>query len=214
LAYKLKDNVADAIPELQQAEKLDPTLPDPPYTLGILYMQLARFPDAQDQLERATSLSPDHGDAWAMLGNVYKENNQPDKAIVALRKAIALMPDQPSPHIALASILVRQGDTQDAVSERKIAADLSRVAVNRQRANFSLDSGRLLLQRGQINEAITQFQAAVAADPNYAEAHIALAEALNREGRTADAALERQQAQKLSPPSSSSADSGTSPSAH
>jgi Flp pilus assembly protein TadD len=160
-------------------------------------MQLARFPEAQTEFERATTLRPDHGDAWAMLGNVYKQNDQPDKAIAALRRAIELMPNQPSPHITLASILIRQGDNTGAAAERKIAADLSRVAVSRQRANFSLDSGRALLKQGQITEAITQLQAAIAADPTYAEAHTALADAYTRQGRTAEAALERQQAQKL-----------------
>ncbi len=46
-------------------------------------------------------------------------------------------------------------------------------------------------------EAITQLKAAVAADPDYAEAHTALAEALTQQGRTADEALERQQPQRL-----------------
>ena len=147
-----------------------------------------------------------------MLGNVYKENNEPEKAVAALRRAIELQPDQPSPHITLAAILIRQGDTAGATAERKIAADLSRVAVSRQRANFALDSGRLLLQRGQLADAITQLQAAVAADPNYAEAHTALADALARQGRTADAALERQQAQKLmQAQSTSGANSPTHP---
>ena len=114
-----------------------------------------------------------------------------------MQRAIELRPDQPSPHITLASILSQQGDTAGAAAERKKAADLSRVAVNRQRANFALDSGRLLLKRGQLAEAIAQFQTAVAADPNYAEAHAALADAFAQQGRTADAALERQQAQKL-----------------
>jgi Flp pilus assembly protein TadD len=132
-----------------------------------------------------------------MLGNVYKQNDQPDKALAALHRAIQLMPNQPSPHITLASILVRQGDTAGAAAERKIAADLSRVAVSRQHANFSLDSGRALLQRGQLTEAVTQLQAAIAADPTYAEPHIVLADAYTRQGRTADAAIERQQAQKL-----------------
>ncbi|HEY6412349.1 MAG TPA: tetratricopeptide repeat protein [Edaphobacter sp.] len=197
LAFKLKDNIADAIPEFEQAAKLDPQLPDPPYTLGVLYMQIGRFPEAQAELEKATTLRPDNGDAWAMLGNVYKQNDDPQKAAAALRRAIELRPDQPSPHITLASILSQQGDTAGAAAERKKAADLSRVAVNRQRANFALDSGNLLLKRGQLAEAVAQFQTAVAADPNYAEAHAALADALAQQGRSADAALERQQAQKL-----------------
>ncbi len=54
-----------------------------------------------------------------MLGNVYKQNDEPEKAVAALRRAIELLPDQPSPHITLAAILIRQGDTAGAAAERK-----------------------------------------------------------------------------------------------
>ena len=166
-------------------------------------MQLGRFPESREQLERATTLRPGNGDAWALLGNVYKQTDQPAQAIAALRNAIALLPDQPSPHITLAAILAQQGDSAAAAAERKIAANLSRIAVSRQRANFALDSGRLLLKRGQIPEAIEQFQTAIAADPDYPDPHLALAEALDRQGHPADAAAERlvarQKAEKLPP---------------
>jgi Flp pilus assembly protein TadD len=160
-------------------------------------MQLGRFAEARDQLEKATALRPDNADSWALLGNVYKETNEPQKGVAALRRAIELSPNQPSPHISLASILIQQGDTAGAAAERKKAADLSRIAVSRQRSNFALDSGRALLKRGQVAEALVQLQSAVDADPNYAEAHFALADALERQGRSADAALERQKAEKL-----------------
>ena len=66
------------------------------------------------------------------------------------------------------------------------------------RARYDIfDSGRTLLKRGQIADAVVQLQSAVDADPNYADAHSALADALDRQGRSADAALERQKAQKL-----------------
>jgi protein O-GlcNAc transferase len=196
LALKLKDDPTEAVQELEQAEKLDPKLPDPPYTLGVLYMQLGRFSVAQVELEQATALRPDNGDAWAILGNVYKEAGELQNAAAALRRAIELLPNQPSPHISLAAILIQQGDPIGAAEERKKAAALSRIAVSRQRANFALDSGRTLLKRGQVADALVQFQSAVDADPNYAEAHSALADALDRQGRSADAALERQKAQK------------------
>ena len=197
LALKLKDDLANSAEELERAERLDPTLPDPPYTLGVLYMQLGRFAEARDELEKATALRPDNAEAWAILGNVYKETDEPQKGVAALRHAIELLPNQPSPHIALASILIQLGDTAGAAAERKKAADLSRIAVSRQRANFALDSGKTLLKRGQVAEALVQFQSAIDADPNYAEAHLALADALDRQGRSADAALERQKAEKL-----------------
>jgi protein O-GlcNAc transferase len=197
LALKLKDDLTAAVPEFQQAEKLDPQLPDPPYTLGVLYMQLGRFAEARAELEKATALRPNNGEAWALLGNVYKDSDEPQKGAAALRRAIELMPNQPSPHISLAAILIQQGDSAGAAAERKKAADLSRIAVSRQRANFALDSGKALLKRGQIADAIVQLQTAVEADPNYAEAHSALADALDRQGQSAAAALERQKAQKL-----------------
>jgi len=197
LALKLKDNPTAAIAELEQAEKLDPQLPDPPYTLGVLYMQLGRFAEAQAELEKATALRQNNGDAWAILGNVYKETGEFEKATAALRHAIELSPNQPSPHVSLAAILIQQGDPAGAAAERKKAATLSRIAVSRQRANFALDSGRTLLKRGQVADAIIQLQAAVDADPNYAEAHSALADALDRQGRNAAAALERQKSQQL-----------------
>jgi tetratricopeptide (TPR) repeat protein len=211
LALKLKDNLAAAVPEFEQAEKLDPQLPDPPYTLGVLYMQLGRFAEARAELEKVTALRPDNGDAWSMLGNVYKEMEEPEKGAAALRRAIELLPNQPSPHISLAAILIQQGDSAGAAAERKKGADLSRIAVSRQRANFALDSGKTLLKRGQIADALVQLQSAVDADPAYAEAHSALADALDRQGQAAAAALERQKAQKLA---ASTSTSGNAPSAH
>jgi protein O-GlcNAc transferase len=197
LALKLKDDPSAAVAEFVRAEQLDPKLPDPHYTLGVLYMQLGRFAESQVELENTTVLRPDNGEAWALLGNVYKNNNDPEKAAAALRRAIDLLPNQPSPHISLAAILSQQGDAEGAAAERKKAASLSRIAVSRQRANFALDSGKALLKQGQIAEAIAQLQSAVDADPNYSEPHSVLADALDRQGRGADAALERQKARKL-----------------
>ncbi|HEY4354571.1 MAG TPA: tetratricopeptide repeat protein [Acidobacteriaceae bacterium] len=197
LAYKLKDNLEAAVPEFERAETLDPQLPDPPYTLGVLLMQQGKFPDAERELERTLALRPTNGDAWALLGSVYKDDGKPELAIDALRHAITLLPDQPSPHITLASILTQQGDRPGATAERKIAADLSRAAMSRQRATFALDSGRELLHRGDIRGAIVQLQAAVKADPTMPEAHWLLADAFTREGHLAEALMERQTAEAL-----------------
>ncbi len=66
--------------------------------------------------------------------------------------------------------------------------------MSRQKANFGIDSGSVLLKRGQIADAIVQFESAVAADPNYAPAHAGLANALDQAGRKAEAAEERRKA--------------------
>lgn len=197
LALKLKDDLAAAVPEFERAAALDSTLPDPPYTLGILYMQQGEFEKSAASLERVIQLRPDNGDAWATLGSVYQQMQQPEKAVPALRQAIALLPNQPSPHINLAAILASQGHKDEAAAERKTGAALTRTAVNRQKADFGLDSGNLLMKRGQTEDALVQYQNAVEADPNYAAPHVAFAAALERAGKKAEAAEERRKAVAL-----------------
>jgi protein O-GlcNAc transferase len=197
LALKLKDDLAAAVPEFERAAALDPQLPDPPFTLGIIYMQQGKFEKSAASLEAALALRPGNGEAWATLGSVYEQMREPDKAVPALQKAIAFMPQQPSPHITLAAILAAQGHREEAAAERKIGANLTRAVTNRQKANFGLDSGTLLMKRGRTEEALVQFEDAVEADPSYAAPHIALAGALDRVGRKAEAAEERRKGEAL-----------------
>jgi tetratricopeptide (TPR) repeat protein len=201
LAYKLQDNLTAAVPEFERAATLDSSLPDPPYTLGVIYMQQGRFTEAATSLRHAVALNPQNGDAWALLGSVLKDSGNPDDApaaLAALKKAIALEPDQPSLHIQVASLDMEAGDHASAAAERKIAAELSRAANDRQRASFTLRSGRALLQQGQLDQAIIQLKAATQADPTLAEPHALLAEIYTRQGQTAEAAIERAQANQLS----------------
>ena len=123
--------------------------------------------------------------------------NKLPEAADALREAIRQTPDQPDPHLTLATVLAQQGNATEAATERKKGADLERVVMNRQRAIVSTNSGKSLLQKGQIADAIERYQEALGADPNYAEAHRGLANALERQGKTAEAAAERQKADEL-----------------
>jgi Flp pilus assembly protein TadD len=191
LAYKFKDRMGDAERELKRAAELDPTLPDPPHTLGILYMQMGRLAEAATELRRALTLKPADGDGWAILGSVLKQEGKRDEAEAALRKAVELLPDQPGPHITLAGVLAEDGKKDEAAAERKIAAGLSRTVVNHQRAMLSTNAGNQALARGEISEAVGRYQEAIAADPGYAEAHLQLAVAFERQGRRAEAAAER-----------------------
>jgi Flp pilus assembly protein TadD len=97
-------------------------------------------------------------------------------------------------------VLAQQGKQPEAAAERKTAADLTRVAVNHQRATFATNSGNMLLEKGQIADAISRYQDALANDPNFSDAHRQLATALERSGRTAEAEVERKKAADLESP--------------
>jgi len=206
---------------------MDPTLQDPPYTLGILYMQIGKLDDAVVELKKAVALRPENGDAWAILGSTLKQDSRLDEARDALLKAIPLLPAQPGPRVTLAAVLAEQAGTASAAADtaeaagdqaraeqlraqvkdlrsqaaeyRRQGADLARSAVSRQKANFAMNAGNQLLLKGQIADAAARYQEAITADPTFAEPHIQLAIAFDRQGRSADAAAERAKAASLAP---------------
>ncbi len=197
LAFKMQDDAADAIPELEAAEKLDPSAPEPPYALGMLYMQAGRYDDAARELSASLKLQPANGDGWATLGSVYNHLDKLPEAVSALQEAIRQLPEQPDPHLTLAAVLVKQNQTAEATAERKKAADLMRANMNQQRAEVACNSGNSLLKTGKVDDAITEFRNAISYDPNYVEAHLGLANALQQKGQGAEAASERQRAEVL-----------------
>lgn len=197
LALKMKDDAADAIPELETAEKLDPTGHEAPYVLGVLYLQDGRYADAARELNLSLKLHPENGDGWATLGSVDNHLDKLPEAEAALKEAIRQLPHQPDPHLTLAAILVKENRAADATAERKIAAGLMRDNMNHQRAEVATNTGRSLLKTGKVDDAIAAFQEALSYDANYSEAHAELAKALEQQGKSMEAAAERQKAQAL-----------------
>ncbi len=197
LAFKMEDDAADAIPEFEAAEKLDPSASEPPYALGLLYLQDGRYADAERELSASLKLQPANGDGWATLGSVENHLGKLPEAASALEEAIRQRPDQPDPHLTLAAVLVKQNQPAQAAEQRKTAAELMRTNMNRQRAEVASNSGNDMLKKGSISDAIVDFRDALSYDPDYVEAHIGLASALQQQGKIAEAAAERQKAEAL-----------------
>jgi protein O-GlcNAc transferase len=197
VAYKMQDDATDAIPELEIAEKADPSAHEPPYILGVLYMQVGRYADAARELQTSLKLYPQNGDCWATLGSVYNKLDQLPDAVTALQEAIRQLPQQPDPHLTLAAVLAKQNQPAAATEERKKAADLMRSNMNRQRAEVATNSGNSQIKDGKLDQAIVDFREALTFDANYAEAHAGLAIALEQQGKTSEAAIERQKAEAL-----------------
>ena len=196
-ALKMQDDAAGAIPELEAAEKLNPNSPEPPYLLGVLYMQANRYADAERELSVSLKLRPGNGDGWATLGSVYNKLDKLPEATDALKEAIRQSPLQADPHLTLATVLAKQNLTAEATEERRKAAELMRAHMNLQRAQVATNSANSLLADGKIDDAVAGFREALSFDANYADAHEGLAKALGRQGKSMEAASERQRAAAL-----------------
>ena len=200
LALKMEDDAQGAIPELETAEKLDASAPEPPYVLGVLYLQVGRYEDAARELNACLKLRPANGDGWATLGSVDNKLDRLPEAVSALREAIRQLPQQPDPHLTLAAVLVKQNQPSEAAAERKAAAALMRTNMNRQRAEVSTHSAESQLKSGKVEDAVAQFREALSYDDTYPDAHTGLAAALDRQGKSVEAAAERQKAEALKTP--------------
>jgi Tfp pilus assembly protein PilF len=72
-----------------------------------------------------------------------------------------------------------------------------RANMKRQRAEVASNSGASLLKSGKLEDAIVEFRNALNYDPDYAQAHLGLANALQQQGNSIEAAAERQKAETL-----------------
>ena len=197
LALKLKDDLPAAIPEFERSAQLDSTLPDPAYTLGIIYMQQGNFPRPLPNFSEPQLSSPPTatlGRSWAACSRIPGIRKAPPK------HCSAPLPSSQANQACMCNLPhwnPRQATKRPRPAERKIAADLSRDANSRQRASFALNSGRVLLEQNKLDDAILQLNTAVQADPKLIEPHNLLATAYTRQGKSADAAVERQRALDL-----------------
>jgi len=72
-----------------------------------------------------------------------------------------------------------------------------RAHMNLQRAEVATNSGKSLLTEGKIDDAIVEFHNAIGFDPKFAEAHLELATALDKQGKAIEARRERDTALTL-----------------
>ena len=176
---------------------LNPSLPDPHYTMGVTLWQSGKFDEAAGELNEVIRLKPDYAEAYYTLGTVYKQSGDLPKAASALRRAIGLQPDFAGAHTTLAAVLSQQGDSQGAAAERKVGAQLTQEKMTQQTATFATNPGAKLLNAGDLDGAISQFESAIKADASYAPAHQQLAVALDRKGDKERANQEREVFRKL-----------------
>ena len=128
---------------------------------------------------------------------MLKQDGKLNDAAAALRRAIEINPGLVGAHTNLAAILRQQGATAEAEAENRRAQELFKQSNTLQAATFNTNSGKRLLQAGDVDGAIAQFRSAIKIAPDYAPAHRQLAQALAQKGQHAEADEENRKAAQL-----------------
>ena len=181
----------EAIESLQTAIKLDPHNPSAYQMLGVAHFRRNQYPEAIQALRRSTELNPKISPDYPYhpyydLGMAYLKQSKFDDAITCFQQAIELDPDQIRAYYSLGNAYIRQGSVQkgaelirkyqslkpymNLVSQLEIA--LQQNPDNPERWH---QLGRLHVQYGRFEKAITPLEQSIKFSPNNWEVYNILA---------------------------------------
>ena len=172
------DNVLKlAIEQYQQIVKLDPNSIDDHMMLGRLYQADNQLAQAEAEEKTAVKLAPDSEEAVMALAMLYDEQGDTTKAAETL---VAVPENSRS-----AKIYAVLGATYDQQKDYPKAIDAYRHAIELDRDNLDAIRGLAdaLMNDGQIDKALEQYQVIADANPEDARTYIRMAEIYRRQGK-------------------------------
>ncbi len=155
---------------------LRPDVPGVQNNLGLALLNEGNLPGAEAAFRAGLSASPDNVALLVNLGLLRVRRGDPAEAEPLYRRALALEPTEPAALGNLAFLMATDGRGAEAVALYDAAGT----------PEAELDAAITLTQLQRPTESIPRLRRLVAASPNNAAAHFALAEALLLDGQYRD----------------------------
>ena len=172
MALKQKDDFGPAETATEAAPSaLDPTLPDAPYTLGVIYWQTGRAEEAATSFRAATVVRPDYAEAHSMLATVLVQQGENDEALSEVREAVRLAPRMAEAQLLLGQILKGRDDAEGARAAFAVADQLNKKKSDAQAAAFAFAAAEAKAKAGDDGGAIEGLRETLQLMPDNAEAH-------------------------------------------
>jgi tetratricopeptide (TPR) repeat protein len=170
--------VAQAKAEFQEARDLDPSQVLPSFYIAKIDLDLGRISQAERELRRALEKKPGEHYLLALLGEVRRQQGDTEEAIELTTKALAAGPE------ALPVYYFRALAWRDRKDDTRALQDLDHL-LNSPFATVDafMAAGTIHLDKNRLTEAESSFRKAIQLDPERAEPHLRLAQALRRERR-------------------------------
>ncbi len=168
VAYKAGDREG-ALGYLAHARDLNPRDARPHFLFGLISLKLEAYLDARKSLEQAVALDPSNPDYNYALGLVALEGHDVSEAIPFFRKFTELRPDDPRGRLGTG---IAQYYTGQYTEARKEFAAITKYPRMTAPAHYFL--GRIAMADTDDDTAERELRQAVAAWPDYVEAHAEL----------------------------------------
>jgi len=124
--YELRQDLDNAIKELQLAIQIRSDNPELHEALGNIYIEKHSDADAESELENALALDSSRPRALYLLGRLYAQAGQNEKAIPNLQKALRVQPNLSEASSLLGTTYVRLGQFKEAIPYLERAAQSDR----------------------------------------------------------------------------------------
>ncbi|MEM7351746.1 MAG: tetratricopeptide repeat protein [Acidobacteriota bacterium] len=179
------------------ALELAPQLDDARIKLGNILAREGRFDDAVAAYSEVLARSPDNTAALLKRAAAHMSLEQHPQAVSDLEQLLALEPDNREARLRLARATERQGN--DAAARQHFVAALELDLEIGERALTLYHLGDLERHAGNLEQAVARYEAAIALDPELADARFQLATTLGRQRRFDDAAQRYRELIELEP---------------
>ena len=120
---------------------------------GIDAEKQRQFDVAIKEFKKVTELDPSYADGFVSLGQAYMESSDYTSAAAPLKHALELSPNLQQGHQLLGYVLLSQGYAAEAIPHLERSSDKTALGIAE-------------IQTGQLTEAIANLQAALATHPN------------------------------------------------
>lgn len=164
--------ITQAIQAYKEAINADPTNPSNYVMLARSQVYAGQYDEAIENAQNALLKNPNNPLAHAVLGWALGFQDKYAEAEVEIKKALALDPNNALAHAYYAEILINQNDYtlyDKAAEESKKARDLDPTLLESHRAR-----GIVLLNTQNLEEAVQEFQAALAINKNIPDLNLYL----------------------------------------
>jgi tetratricopeptide (TPR) repeat protein len=166
---ELSQDTETAMKEYHAALKTDPSSHSVKARLAGLYFSLGDTHNALRYAEEAAEGSDQNAHVLTQMAGIFASAGQGERAVALLDKAIAQEPDVGDPYFAKGLLLLNLKRTGEA--EQSMRAGLVRSPDS---AVGQYHLGRVLLESGKAEEAATSFERAMAVNPSFEPAYMAL----------------------------------------